>query len=138
MWKCKECEQVFKKKNKMKLHIETHHSKPSKHILKEEQVEIMVDDPSAFYTGETEQNEKYRIEISKRIKEFTDPEKGKMWKCIECDKIHKKKFKLECHVESHLKQLGLFFFPCINCDKICKTKESLKQHINIHHKDENQ
>ena len=76
------------------------------------------------------------MEIFKRITEFGDPKQGKMWKCTECGRIRKRKFKIISHVETHVKSLGLIFFDCIYCDKKCKTKDSLRAHVHVHHRDE--
>jgi len=135
MWKCKECGKLYKDENTMRKHIETHHLKIIKLPIKEETV--FIDESTvAEYSTEIDQHQNWRLEISKRLKEINDPKKGKLWKCTECGKIRKSKFKQECHVETHVKQLGIISFTCEHCDKICKTTASLKSHINIKHEDE--
>ena len=119
MWKCKECGKLYKQKGKMKEHIKTHYLNQRGDSIKVED-EVLVDDPIApeesilEYTGEEEKNEVLRLEISTRLEEFRDPEKGKMWKCTECGKIRKGKYKLECHVQTHLKQFDNFVSCCIS------------------------
>jgi len=143
MWKCKECGKVYKKKNRMKEHIKTHTFDIRKHLIKKEDDGVLVDVPITpedsllMYTGDDkEQYGKWRSEIFKRIKEFRDPKLGKMWKCTECGRIRKRKFKILSHVETHVKSLGLIFFDCNFCDKKCKTQDSLTAHVQVHHKDE--
>jgi len=77
------------------------------------------------------QNENLRTEILKRMKKFDDDEQGTMWKCTECDKVLKKKTKLEGHVETHLEG---FTHTCVQCGKVHKTRAALKIHIYSHHK----
>merc|ERR1712129_64172 len=93
--------------------------------------EITFEDAGTF-----DSHQKWRFEISRRLVEVKDSAQRRMWKCTECGKIRKSKFKQESHIETHIKELGLFSFNCNNCDKICKTKPSLNQHMNIHHRGE--
>jgi len=79
------------------------------------------------------QNENLRSEILKRMKKFDDDEQGTMWKCTECDKVLKKKTKLEGHVETHLEG---FTHTCVQCGKVHKTRAALKIHVYSHHKAE--
>ena len=77
------------------------------------------------------QNVELKSEILKRMKKIDDDEQGSMWKCTECDKVVKKKTKLEVHVETHLEG---FTHTCVQCGKVHKTRAALKLHIYSHHK----
>lgn len=82
---------------------------------------------------EEKQNEKLQIEIEKLSKRLVDDVLGVMWKCMECEKIFKKKYKIQRHVETHMKSLG-FIHKCVECDKTCRTRNSLRTHISITHR----
>ena len=82
---------------------------------------------------EKEQDGKLRLEILKLMEKISEPTIGKMWKCKKCGKIVKRKFKLERHVETHLKTQG-FVHACLHCDKSHKTRGSLERHIFTAHK----
>ena len=82
---------------------------------------------------EEKQNAKLQIEIEKLSKKVVDDVLGTMWRCMECEKIFKKKYKIERHVETHIKSLG-FIHKCLQCDKTCTTRGSLRTHISINHR----
>ena len=70
--------------------------------------------------------------ISEKMeKVFTDTE-GVMWKCTECGRTRKNKFKLEYHVETHLEG---FSHKCTYCGKSHKNRGALSGHISFAHRD---
>jgi len=81
----------------------------------------------SFYT---DQKEKLKEEISKRIEKFSCDE-GKRWKCTECGKVSKRVDNLGLHVETHLEG---FSHTCNFCDKIYKTRNSMQMHVSNMHR----
>ena len=90
-------------------------------------------DKSPLSPEEEEQNAKLQIEIEKLSQRLVDDVLGVMWKCMKCEKKFKKKYKIQRHVETHMKSLG-FIHKCVQCDKTCKTRGSLRTHISINHR----
>jgi len=60
---------------------------------------------------------------------------GTVYECAICKKVVKKKEKMRCHAEKHIKG---FSHQCIYCGKHYKTRPSMKVHISIAHKQERQ
>jgi len=58
---------------------------------------------------------------------------GTVYECGICKKVVKKKEKMRCHAEKHIKG---FSHQCVYCGKHYKTRPSMKVHISIAHKQE--
>jgi len=83
--------------------------------------------------NENKSSDRMKKEISERIeKVFLDSEGGFIWKCTECGRARKNKFKLEYHVETHLEG---FSHKCAYCGKAHKTRGALSGHISFAHRD---
>ena len=78
----------------------------------------------------SEQKDKLKAEISKRIEKMTCDE-GKRWKSTECGKVSKRVDNLGLHVETHLEG---FSHTCNFCDKIYKTRNSMQMHVSNMHR----
>jgi len=78
----------------------------------------------------------WHTEMANSLRELRDPKKRKLWECTHCGKTSKSKFKLERHVETHLKRFKLFSYTCKYCGKQPKTRDALTSHIHIKHREE--
>ena len=140
LWKCKECGRVYKTKDNLASHIENHleEREIKREAERKDEAENHINElhfkSKCFKSAyETEQIKTLRSEIFNRMEKLHDAEEGTMWKCTECGKILKKKYKLEMHVESHLEG---FTHRCVHCDTIHKTRGALRLHISSSHRGE--
>lgn len=74
-----------------------------------------------------------KIEISKRMESYLDPEGKLKWRCTVCGKGNKQKTKLALHVETHIEG---FSHTCELCQREYKTKNSLFTHLYTVHKEQ--
>ena len=116
-YNCFLCDLVFYTKKSLREHDELEHKETQ--TIKNETID------------EEEQDVKLNTEVQSRMMKGKDAEGGIMWTCTECGKTQKQKFKLQMHIDTHLKG---FVHRCPICDKIHKTRGSLKSHIIIKHK----
>ena len=135
LWKCIECNYTFSDETDLKFHLEMNHTK---NTVKEEKEYVSRSKRKSTHTARDNSFQMinydvWRIETSKRMQEFKDPLKGKLWRCIECGTI-KTKFKIECHIETHIKELGLFSYACRECGKTTKTRKPMLLHVDQHKK----
>ena len=55
---------------------------------------------------------------------------GNMWKCKVCDKTHKLRKVIKCHVEIHVAGLE---YKCIKCPEVRSTHQSIDKHFRKNH-----
>ena len=148
-WKCKTCQKIFRKKDQLRRHAETHVSglsfschhcterfptqaRRSSH-KQDKHRDVILEDRAAKNRFVDLDPETREIIHNEKLKEVDNllVNNGDLWKCKVCDKTFNRRSRLRNHADIHVEGLS---YQCQHCFKICPNKISLKNHLINNHK----